>query len=172
MIKWADLLSIVVMLVMFLCSLGGAYVLFRLLKSTATIQKKGYRAGGALAGFLLIYGLLYYSYDRMNKSYEAPSVAVWTIKGTVQKSDAANHKGITVRNVPPTPMAITDARGSFRLEGVRTLGGEDAPGVELYIENNGYYPVPLSVNQKNATYDKKDGTITLAEDIKLQKSDD
>lgn len=46
----------------FLLSLLGAYVLFKYLKSEAQVSSRWYQAGGALAGFVIIYGLLYGSY--------------------------------------------------------------------------------------------------------------
>jgi hypothetical protein len=51
--------------VLFACSLVAAFVLFKILQSTATIQKKEYQVGGAAAGFLLIYAALYGSYAHL-----------------------------------------------------------------------------------------------------------
>ncbi|MEJ2010076.1 MAG: hypothetical protein P8Z30_18295 [Acidobacteriota bacterium] len=62
--------------IFFLLSLGGAYVLFKLLKSSAVIKTHKYRAGGAVAGFLIIYGMLFGSYYKIAR--QGP-----TISGTV-----------------------------------------------------------------------------------------
>jgi hypothetical protein len=43
----------------FALSLVGAVVLFKFLKSSALVKNKSYRAGGALAGFVIIYGVLF-----------------------------------------------------------------------------------------------------------------
>ncbi len=50
--------QLIVAAVLFLLSLLGAYVLFKVLKSAALIKRPGYQAGGALAGFLLLFGTL------------------------------------------------------------------------------------------------------------------
>jgi len=51
--------------VLFAASLVAAFVLFKLLQSTAAITKKEYQVGGAAAGFLVIYGALYGSYEHL-----------------------------------------------------------------------------------------------------------
>lgn len=60
-----DLMIVLTVSVFFLLSLIGAYILFKWLESSAVIQTPRYRAGGALAGFVLIYGMLYGSYYKM-----------------------------------------------------------------------------------------------------------
>lgn len=57
--------SLTVVTVLFAASLVAAFVLFKILQSTATITKKEYQVGGAAAGFLVIYGALYASYDHL-----------------------------------------------------------------------------------------------------------
>jgi hypothetical protein len=54
--------------VLFACSLVAAFVLFKILQSTAAIQKKEYQVGGAAAGFLVIYAALYGSYAQLQKA--------------------------------------------------------------------------------------------------------
>jgi hypothetical protein len=53
---------------LFGCSLVAAFVLFKILQSTAAIQKKEYQVGGAAAGFLVIYAALYGSYAQLQKA--------------------------------------------------------------------------------------------------------
>jgi hypothetical protein len=48
--------------VCFLLSLGGAWVLFKWLSSTAGITRKDYQVGGAAAGCLLLFSALYGAY--------------------------------------------------------------------------------------------------------------
>lgn len=62
--------------VFFLLSLTGAYILFKFLKSSALVKTRRYRAGGAVGGFLIIYGMLFGSYYQIAK--QGP-----TITGTV-----------------------------------------------------------------------------------------
>jgi len=77
-------LNIGVVAILFALSLSGAWVLFKLLQSTASISKKEYQMGGAAAGFLIIYGALNLSYTSIAKASacqaEEEQVAV---KGTV-----------------------------------------------------------------------------------------
>src|ERR1035438_3545773 len=60
--------SVGVVTILFTLSLFAAWILFKFLQSTATITKKEYQMGGAAAGFLIIYGALYYSYSGLAKS--------------------------------------------------------------------------------------------------------
>ena len=60
--------TLLVISVIFVLGLGGAVVLFKFFKSSAIITSKKYQAGGAIAGFIIIYGLLYTSYLRIEKS--------------------------------------------------------------------------------------------------------
>lgn len=50
----------------FLLSLAGAIVLFRFFRSSAMVKHKTYQAGGAIAGFVIIYGILFASYSQVN----------------------------------------------------------------------------------------------------------
>ncbi len=53
---------LVVVTLLFLLSLVAAVILFAFFKSTAIITTPKYQAGGAIAGFMLVYLLLYPSY--------------------------------------------------------------------------------------------------------------
>lgn len=88
--------DLLVVVALFACGLAAAVVLFKILKSTAVIQKKEYQVGGAAAGFLLIYAALYGSYDQLrgrsiaqqqqDKSLAACQAALLddvTIQGTI-----------------------------------------------------------------------------------------
>ncbi len=59
--------TILVVGILFLLSLAGAAILFKYFKSSAIIKEKTYQAGGAIAGFILIYGALYAAYDHLDK---------------------------------------------------------------------------------------------------------
>ncbi len=60
--------TVLIVAVIFLFSLAGASILFRFFESAAIIENKHYKAGGAIAGFLLIYGALYYSFYEIENS--------------------------------------------------------------------------------------------------------
>lgn len=53
---------------LFLMSLLGAVILFKFFKSAALVRTKEYRAGGAIAGFIILFGILYSSYYQLEKS--------------------------------------------------------------------------------------------------------
>lgn len=58
--------SLVVVAAIFLMSLVGAYILFAVLKSVAQISNKAYQAGGALAGFIILYGTMFQSFQSLH----------------------------------------------------------------------------------------------------------
>ena len=59
--------AITIVAAVFLLSLLGAVILFKFFESTALIREKAYQAGGAFAGFVIIYGLLFTSYYRIEQ---------------------------------------------------------------------------------------------------------
>ena len=79
--------DLVVVVALFTCSLAAAVVLFKILQSTAVIQKKEYQVGGAAAGFLLIYAALYSSYHQLQNASLATCQASLledvTVQGTI-----------------------------------------------------------------------------------------
>lgn len=155
-----------VVAVMFILSLIGAYVLFKYLKSSALIKREGYKAGGAIAGFLLIYGILFYSFDSLLK-YKPQ---VWSITGTVIKEGTTSHDAIVIKQVPPKPCTFTDESGSFRLDNIQMTDGDELP--EIYITCEGFNPVNCQINKENAVikYDKKE--IKVKDAIKIIRKKD
>lgn len=167
---------IFVVAIIFLLSLLGAFVLFKFLKSYAKIQRKGYQAGGALAGFLLIYAALYSSYDRIEQARIAEArtereaaldAQLWTISGTVMRSDTTVHDGIVVRLVPPVPTTASDLGGHFRLENVRLKKGAALP--EINVESPSYFPMPFVLNPENSVSDSGRLTLKIKDTIKLDR---
>jgi len=59
--------TVAVVAIVFGLSLTGAAILFRFFKATALIKQKNYQATGALGGFIIIYGLLFASYYRIEQ---------------------------------------------------------------------------------------------------------
>jgi hypothetical protein len=158
--------------VMFTLSLVGSIILFRFLKSSATIKKKSYQAGGAIAGFILIYGLLFTSFNSMNNSERLKTPDKWTIKGKVLLQDANTHEGITVKHIPETPEILSKKNGEFRLENVAVFPNQFPNGLpELYFnsgrENYHELPIDLSTEDVEINEDKKQ--ITLKKALELTK---
>lgn len=152
--------------IFFLLSLIGAVVLFKLLKSTAIIKKAGYQAGGALAGFLLIYGTLFYSYESMSKVENQGVLHPWSIEGRVEKADKKTHEGIIVKQIPPTPSDNTDESGYFTLREVMIV---DEEWPELFSESKNYFSKKIDLNEATADKDVKKKKIKLKNVIKLDK---
>lgn len=155
--------------VIFALSLIGAYVLFKLLKSTAIVKKAGYQAGGALAGFLIIFGTLFYAYNTSIKAKQETKLDWWTVTGQVKKADSKIHQGIIVQQLRPS--TLTGPSGTFRLEPVRVSGNEGLP--EIQIEGAGFFPVTIQLNKevenKKAYVDIDKRRIELKETIELYK---
>ena len=156
---------LLVIVVIFILSLVGAFVLFKLLKSTAIIKKAKYQAGGALAGFLLIYGTLYGSFYRLSCSEggREPEPEHWTVIGTAKREKVKDHIGIEVRQLPPNP-TFTDASGSFHLENVKVLKDR---WPELIFERENYFPRYITIDETNAEIDANRKEIKLKEAIEL-----
>ena len=146
--------------VMFLLSLVGAFVLFKLLKSAALIQRAGYQAGGALAGFLLIFGTLYFSYDKLlTKQLETETkVDLWVIVGKVTRQDQTLHGFIEVSVLPPPQSALSESKGSFRFQRVEIIG-EQWP--ELKFDADGYYTETKVLSEEVADIDRDQKRIEL-----------
>lgn len=153
-------------IVYFILSLIGAIVLFKLLKSTAVIKKAGYQAGGALAGFLLIYIALVSSSERLSKNEKSCEPEPWTVEGTIKKEGEETHEGIIIKYTPPEPSTKTDERGSFSLRDVK-LGEGKWP--ELRLESKNYFPLSIELNETTAEKDIKKKKIKLKNIEKLGK---
>lgn len=104
-------------IVIFSMSLFGSYVLFKILKATAVIKNEKFQAGGALAGFIILYVTMFQSYqplrdakDTENKLAETRALlANRTIKGSLIPN-LSNTKIILA-----TQQTDTDSEGKFKL---------------------------------------------------------
>jgi hypothetical protein len=165
----AEWFILIVVTVIFILSLAGAFILFKFLKSFALIKKVGYQAGGAIAGFLLIYGALYYSFDNLLETVEVWKPKTWAIVGMVKRQNDTKHESIRIKHIPPRPSTLTDESGSFRLENVRVIRGEGWP--EIYFESDGYYPMtyPIIIKKENAVLEniKRENAVLEADKKKI-----
>ena len=130
---------------MFLLSLGGAFVLFKLLKSAALIKRAGYQAGGALAGFLLIFGTLAFTYNDLVQSGAAMEIKEWDIRGTVILKDETLHSEIEVLAQPLSPYDESQSNGKFYLKDVRMTADEvtQKKWPVIKFSKEGFYGVDL-----------------------------
>jgi hypothetical protein len=166
---------------LFSASLVGAFVLFGVLKSFAWITEKRYQAGGAIAGFLLIFGVLSTMWwnatwklaenqrmtaDAQLKIEEAKTqqVVEWSVDGEVRL------EGVPVPNqisVSQAPTATVDRGGHFALVGVRTLRKRYP---RLYIQgDDAHIPATLEITEAIAKIDPGSSEITLRGPIELRK---
>jgi hypothetical protein len=130
-------------------SLFIAFILFKYLKSSASFKDKttGYQAGGAIAGFIIVFSILFGSYVKLNgslndyKSFVQKNERVpYTIFGKVKKLDNANNDGVTITLYPPASKGISDRTGRFTIEGIR-LSQVDIDSLEvlsLAVDVDGY----------------------------------
>ncbi len=186
---------VLIVAVYFLLSLAGAYVLFAILKSSAWIKRADYQAGGALAGFLLIFGTLAITHHQLaagkadgdaRDKAEARVVALeqelaekdrlcefdhWTIKGTVVRKDREprRHRGIKV-SVLPHQFAHSKFDGRFTLRNIK-LARAELNSRELQFSSEGYYPEDLKVDLDKAVIKSEEKLIELQEPVELWPED-
>ncbi len=127
---------------LFTLSLVSAIVLFKFLKSTALIKNQSYQAGGAIAGFIIVYGMLHWSYTQtagytdtiasLTKQVQdfQQSTRAMTVTGTVTPSTSDTQVLIAAWEAP------TDMSGAFSLK-APCLGGSDQ--AKLVIVQQGRY---------------------------------
>jgi len=100
-----------VVTILFTLSLFAAWILFKFLQSTASITKKEYQMGGAAAGFLIIYGALYYSYSGLAKSALDDSKQQLAVCQAALKTSADNDAEVGIKGV--VDPALRDAQIVF-----------------------------------------------------------
>lgn len=119
--------DLVVVVALFTCSLLAAVVLFKILQSTAVIQKKEYQVGGAAAGFLLIYVALYGSYHQLQgaslATCQSSLLEDVTVQGTIDPpikeasvilgrdaafTDNGGRFSVTTKGTPQSVFVITE----------------------------------------------------------------
>ena len=163
---------LVVVTLVFLLSLLGAFVLFRLLKSTAVVTRPGSQAGGALAGFLLIFPTLYggyYQLLRLELELAEAEAQAWTVEGKATRLGERRHGNVTVQLMPPSPVALSEDDGTFILRGVRLTKQQvaDRNWPRLRASAEGFLPSTLEPNRVDARQTER--LIILGDKIVLHK---
>ncbi len=153
---------IVEIIVVFLLSLAGAFVLFKWLDATAVINKPTWQAGGSLAGFILIFVMLHTAYI---KSAPNPDVETWMVVGNARLQDRANHDGIEI-SIHPAQQDLTRPGGDFRLP-LEVPGGKMWP--ELYIHAEGHFGTFIEIDETVAEIDRAHKRIRLKEPVLLER---
>lgn len=141
--------TLTVVSVLFLLSLTGAVILFKFFKSFAIIKGEKYQAGGAIAGFIILYSVLYGSWYNIEKNkYQDIStqnkeltarLEPLRIAGTVDPYMDNLKIVLAVRETDPVP---SGQQGKFRLKAPCVNPEED--DIRLYvITEDGYIPVDI-----------------------------
>lgn len=156
---------IVAITVFFVLSLTGAIVLFHFLKSTGVFSTVKGQAGGALAGFLMIFAAMDASYlalapgaeeiadllatqeeleTEITTLRELAAIEEWTLRGQVERPAGAAPGAVKVRVLPHSPQDLLLQRSDFRLEDVEIRNGT---WPEIYLEGDGYSPKPTLLTE-------------------------
>jgi hypothetical protein len=130
----------------FIFSLIASIVLFKFLKSSAVINNKSYQAGGALAGFVIVFTTSYFVINNWMKTISVteqkqPVEKVCTMIGNIKLEGRQVNDGIRVSIQPSSPMTTTDPNGDFRINEIPVSSGykkENNPAVKF--ECPGYLP--------------------------------
>lgn len=91
--------------VVFLLSLVGAWVLFKWLSSTAAVTKKEYQLGGAAAGCVILFSVLYAAYNHLVGLKLEDLQA--QLKACAGQRDVEEHEVHIMGTVVPTPQRAT-----------------------------------------------------------------
>ncbi len=104
----------------FVLSLLGAVVLFKFFESRAIVKTKKYQAGGAIAGFIILYSILYISYANIEKTGNVEmlrelkilraKVEPKFISGAIEPYQENTKIVLAVKEID------TDSKGKFRLK--------------------------------------------------------
>jgi hypothetical protein len=133
---------------LFTLSLVSAVVLFKFLQSTALIKNKDYQAGGAVAGFIIVYGMLHWSYTQTagyTQTITAQKQTIDDLNGQLEKLKQFTQEVTLTGTVTPSTQdtlvqisaweAPADISGAFSLK-APCLQGSDA---KLLITQKGQY---------------------------------
>jgi hypothetical protein len=111
--------------ILFVLSLTGALVLFRFLKSSALIKGRSYQAGGALAGFVIIYYMVssfYYKIDTDRSKNEELSAEIEQLKKELKNLDTDIVSGEVEPDKQPVKVRLVfdavepDSEGKFNFQ--------------------------------------------------------
>jgi len=123
--------------IIFALGLLGAVVLFRFFKSSAIIKKKAYQAGGAVAGFAIIYSLLFGSYYQIESMEKRKlEAAIQALEEKVKKLDIDVVSGVVAPDNQPVKVRLVidavepDSDGKFKFKVPRIL--LESPTAALY----------------------------------------
>jgi hypothetical protein len=159
---------LVILVAVFTLSLFATFILFRFLKSTATVIKAKWRAGGAIAGFIIIFSMAFYSTDSWLQKYVFNNRR-FNITGVALLDSSYYHDGITVREMPNPAHCLTNEKGMYTLTGV-DFKDKDITQISLSFMREKYLSKDdTTFFAKDFTVDEKRLLITIKDAILLKK---
>ena len=170
-------------------SLFIAFILFKYLKSSASFKDKttGYKAGGAIAGFIIVFGILFGSYMKLTSSQNDYNMKLtsslndyksivaqnernpYTVIGKVKKLDNPNNEAVKITIYPPSSNGRSDRSGTYTIDRyyLSQVDLENLEFIRLSVVADGYadgtWEIPRS--KIHIRYGKEitiDSTINLS----------
>ncbi|MEI6435948.1 MAG: hypothetical protein WCP32_13960 [Bacteroidota bacterium] len=168
--NWESFFShpLVILIADFVLSLFATFVLFRFLKSSATIIKAKWRAGGAIAGFILIFSMAFYFSDSWLEKY-IYTTKRFNISGTVLLDSCFSHDGTTIEEMPPVSYNLSQKDGSYSLMGVGFNSKKITEVTISFYHENFIGPIKHKFKENDFTIDYDKLQINLNDTIRLKK---
>ena len=119
-------MSALIVIAFFFCSLVASYVLFKILKSRARVGSSTWQAGGALAGFVIVFLVMHATYKSINDIELAKARLISTeadLKAAKKQLEARRIEGRIQPNLVETKIVLAiaatdpDGNGKFRFDG-------------------------------------------------------
>lgn len=149
----------------FMLSLAATWILFRYLKSATTISRPAWRASGAIAGFIVLFGMAFSFSDAWLEKY-VYDARRYNISGTVMLDSCCLHEGTVVEELPPTARCLTERDGNFMLTGIR-YDEREAGEMTLSFDHVNFIPVKHVFRPGTFTVDRRRMQIRLHDTVKL-----
>ncbi|MEI7981785.1 MAG: hypothetical protein WCI71_09015 [Bacteroidota bacterium] len=159
---------LVILLAAFLLSLLATWILFRFLKSNATVIQPKWRAGGAIAGFILLFGMTFSFADSWLTKY-IYATRRFNISGTVTLDQGYFHDGTTVEEMPPAAYVLTAKDGSYTLPGIR-YDAREISEVTVAFAHENFIPVKHTFGSAEFTVDWERLQISIRDTVRLRRA--
>ena len=142
--------SLVVVIMIFLMSMAGAYILFKTLKATAIIKNAKFQAGGALAGFIILYATMFQSFQSLHNIEETESKLKIALK-SLERSEIDGTifpSAQDAKIVLAVQQTDADDNGKFKLL-AKCISPED-DDIKVYVisGNGGYKSLRISSKEQ------------------------
>ena len=167
--NWESFFShpLVILIADFVLSLVATFILFHFLKSNATIIKEKWRAGGAIAGFILIFSMSFYFSDSWLDKYVYVTKR-FNITGTVLLDSCYFHDGTSVEELPPVSHILSEKDGTYTLMGVR-FNSKKITELTISFQHENFLPIKRTFKENGFSVDYEKLQIVVKDTIYLKK---